>query len=159
MEIWSSPAAYDELNGNAERGGGADPIARELEEGGGARGCGGAGAALGVRGRGLPRSRPTAPGLCISLGVGSPPHPLIAIRSLWGHCDPRRGSRTVVVGRGMGKDLCGCGAGGSPPMGCGSPCRAGPPVVVAVYVLGSVWLPGPAAGSRHKDAHAPIISN
>ncbi|XP_054032708.1 huntingtin-associated protein 1 isoform X4 [Dryobates pubescens] len=32
MEIWSSPAAYDELNGNAERGGGADPIARELEE-------------------------------------------------------------------------------------------------------------------------------
>lgn len=33
MEIWSSPAAYDELNGNAERGGGADPIARELEEG------------------------------------------------------------------------------------------------------------------------------
>lgn len=36
MEIWSSPAAYDELNGNGERGGGgggADPIARELEEG------------------------------------------------------------------------------------------------------------------------------
>ncbi|XP_068775457.1 huntingtin-associated protein 1 isoform X2 [Struthio camelus] len=32
MEIWSSPAAYDELNGNAEPGGGADPIARELEE-------------------------------------------------------------------------------------------------------------------------------
>ncbi|KAK4808705.1 hypothetical protein QYF61_020194 [Mycteria americana] len=32
MEIWSSPAAYDELSGNAERGGGADPIARELEE-------------------------------------------------------------------------------------------------------------------------------
>ncbi|XP_066192766.1 huntingtin-associated protein 1 [Sylvia atricapilla] len=32
MEIWSSPTAYDELNGNAERGGGADPIARELEE-------------------------------------------------------------------------------------------------------------------------------
>ncbi|XP_068516847.1 huntingtin-associated protein 1 isoform X2 [Anas acuta] len=32
MEIWSSPAAYDELNGNAERGGDADPIARELEE-------------------------------------------------------------------------------------------------------------------------------
>ncbi|KAM6238648.1 huntingtin-associated protein 1 [Porphyrio hochstetteri] len=32
MEIWSSPAACDELNGNAERGGGADPIARELEE-------------------------------------------------------------------------------------------------------------------------------
>ncbi|XP_072212612.1 huntingtin-associated protein 1 isoform X1 [Excalfactoria chinensis] len=32
MEIWSSPAAYDELNGNAERGGGGDPIARELEE-------------------------------------------------------------------------------------------------------------------------------
>ncbi|XP_075027727.1 huntingtin-associated protein 1 [Calonectris borealis] len=32
MEIWSSPAAYDELNGNAERDGGADPIARELEE-------------------------------------------------------------------------------------------------------------------------------
>uniref|UniRef100_A0A663DUG9 Huntingtin-associated protein 1 n=1 Tax=Aquila chrysaetos chrysaetos TaxID=223781 RepID=A0A663DUG9_AQUCH len=34
MEIWSSPAAYDELNGNAERGGGGggDPITRELEE-------------------------------------------------------------------------------------------------------------------------------
>ncbi|KAM6368649.1 LOW QUALITY PROTEIN: huntingtin-associated protein 1 [Pluvialis apricaria] len=32
MEIWSSPAGYDELTGNAERGGGADPIARELEE-------------------------------------------------------------------------------------------------------------------------------
>ncbi|XP_030364718.1 huntingtin-associated protein 1 [Strigops habroptila] len=40
MEIWSSPAAYDERNGNAnanananeERGGGTDPIARELEE-------------------------------------------------------------------------------------------------------------------------------
>ncbi|KAJ7414948.1 hypothetical protein BTVI_39815 [Pitangus sulphuratus] len=32
MEIWSSPAAYDELNGNAECGGDADPIARELEE-------------------------------------------------------------------------------------------------------------------------------
>uniref|UniRef100_A0A8C4XL65 Huntingtin-associated protein 1 n=1 Tax=Falco tinnunculus TaxID=100819 RepID=A0A8C4XL65_FALTI len=32
MEIWSSPAAYDELNGNAERGAGADPLARELEE-------------------------------------------------------------------------------------------------------------------------------
>ncbi|XP_074019126.1 huntingtin-associated protein 1 [Numenius arquata] len=32
MEIWSSPAGYDELNGNAEPGGGADPIARELEE-------------------------------------------------------------------------------------------------------------------------------
>ncbi|KAM6333941.1 huntingtin-associated protein 1 [Alca torda] len=32
MEMWSSPAGYDELNGNAERGGGADPIARELEE-------------------------------------------------------------------------------------------------------------------------------
>lgn len=91
MEIWSSPAAYDELNGNAERGGGADPIARELEEGGGARGCGGAGAALGVRGRGLPRSRPTAPGLCISLGVGSPPHPLIAIRSLWGSLRSQEG--------------------------------------------------------------------
>lgn len=37
MEIWSSPAAYDELNGNAERGG-ADPIARELEEGEGGSG-------------------------------------------------------------------------------------------------------------------------
>ncbi|XP_057261282.1 huntingtin-associated protein 1 isoform X2 [Pezoporus wallicus] len=32
MEIWSSPAAYDERNGSAERGGGTDPIARELEE-------------------------------------------------------------------------------------------------------------------------------
>ncbi|XP_074417890.1 huntingtin-associated protein 1 [Larus michahellis] len=32
MEIWSSSAGYDELNGNAERGSGADPIARELEE-------------------------------------------------------------------------------------------------------------------------------
>ncbi|XP_055645794.1 huntingtin-associated protein 1 isoform X1 [Falco peregrinus] len=32
MEIWSSPAAYDELNGSAERGAGADPLARELEE-------------------------------------------------------------------------------------------------------------------------------
>lgn len=40
MEIWSSPAAYDELNGNAERGGDADPIARELEEGEGSWGCG-----------------------------------------------------------------------------------------------------------------------
>lgn len=34
MEIWSSPAGYEELSGGAERdGGGADPIARELEEG------------------------------------------------------------------------------------------------------------------------------
>ncbi|XP_061199122.1 huntingtin-associated protein 1 isoform X2 [Neopsephotus bourkii] len=32
MEIWSSPAAYDERSGSAERGGGTDPIARELEE-------------------------------------------------------------------------------------------------------------------------------
>ncbi|XP_071584723.1 huntingtin-associated protein 1 isoform X1 [Heliangelus exortis] len=32
MEIWSSPAAYDELNGTSERDSGADPIARELEE-------------------------------------------------------------------------------------------------------------------------------
>ncbi|XP_051496171.1 huntingtin-associated protein 1 isoform X3 [Apus apus] len=32
MEIWSSPAAYDELSGSAERDGSADPIARELEE-------------------------------------------------------------------------------------------------------------------------------
>ncbi|KAM6108080.1 LOW QUALITY PROTEIN: huntingtin-associated protein 1 [Pterocles gutturalis] len=32
MEIWSSPPAYDELKGDAEGGGGADPIARELEE-------------------------------------------------------------------------------------------------------------------------------
>ncbi|KAM4645421.1 huntingtin-associated protein 1 [Amazona ochrocephala] len=32
MEIWSSPAAYEERNGSAERGGGPDPIARELEE-------------------------------------------------------------------------------------------------------------------------------
>ncbi|KAM6041964.1 huntingtin-associated protein 1 [Chlamydotis macqueenii] len=32
MEIWSSPAALEELNGDAERGDGADPIARELEE-------------------------------------------------------------------------------------------------------------------------------
>lgn len=55
MEIWSSPAAYDELNGNAEPGGGgADPIARELEEGeggpvrsGDARGGPGSAAAAG----------------------------------------------------------------------------------------------------------------
>lgn len=33
MEIWSSPAGYEELSGGAERDGGADPIARELEEG------------------------------------------------------------------------------------------------------------------------------
>ncbi|XP_075299610.1 huntingtin-associated protein 1 [Opisthocomus hoazin] len=32
MEIWSSPAGYDERSGSAERGGGADPITRELEE-------------------------------------------------------------------------------------------------------------------------------
>ncbi|XP_074783153.1 huntingtin-associated protein 1 [Athene noctua] len=32
MEIWSSPAAYEEPSGAAERGGGPDPIARELEE-------------------------------------------------------------------------------------------------------------------------------
>ncbi|XP_074705533.1 huntingtin-associated protein 1 isoform X2 [Strix aluco] len=32
MEIWSSPAAYEEPSGKAERGGGTDPIARELEE-------------------------------------------------------------------------------------------------------------------------------
>ncbi|KAM6312168.1 huntingtin-associated protein 1 [Podargus strigoides] len=31
MEVWSSPAAFEELSGQAERGGG-DPIARELEE-------------------------------------------------------------------------------------------------------------------------------
>lgn len=58
MEIWSSPAAYDELNGNAERGGGADPIARELEEGGsgpgGVRGRGGVGDA----GPGAPQQPP-----------------------------------------------------------------------------------------------------
>lgn len=47
MEIWSSPTAYDELNGNAERGGGADPIARELEEGEG--GPGGSAPGMGMR--------------------------------------------------------------------------------------------------------------
>lgn len=46
-----------------------------------------------------------------------------------------------------------------PSHGVWAPRRAGLTVVVGVYVLGSVRLPGPAAGSRHKDAHAPIISN
>lgn len=49
MEIWSSPAAYDELNGNAERGGGADPIARELEEGEGGPGGPAPGMGIGMR--------------------------------------------------------------------------------------------------------------
>lgn len=103
MEIWSSPAAYDELNGNAERGG-ADPIARELEEGEG--GSGGPASRMGMEkgmgmrqnelppelvwsggGRGLPgagagpeRSGPGSPLVCSppvrSLGPGLPRRPL-----------------------------------------------------------------------------------
>lgn len=80
MEIWSSPAAYDELNGNAERGGGADPIARELEEGGGGPGGCGAAAGSGMRGRGLPSNRPTAETsrsvFPLGLAAGSPPLPV-----------------------------------------------------------------------------------
>lgn len=102
MEIWSSPAAYDELNGNAERGGDADPIARELEEGEGSWGQGCAERGWGWCGS-RSRSQSAVPGrfwgwglpsscwcpLCAALrlgprlwghaafphGVGSPPRP------------------------------------------------------------------------------------
>lgn len=87
MEIWSSPAAYDELNGNAERGGGADPIARELEEGEGRRGWsrpgdgdededggededGDGNGDAAAAGLGSPRGWPGAAGVGVSLGPG-----------------------------------------------------------------------------------------
>lgn len=70
MEIWSSPAAYDELNGNAERGGDADPIARELEEGEGSWGWGCAERGWGWCGAGA-RSQSAVPGRFWGWGLPS----------------------------------------------------------------------------------------
>lgn len=105
MEIWSSPAAYDELNGNAERGGGGgDPITRELEEGGtgtgtgtgpgpvvpGERGCGGSGLSPRAGGRGGPGSLPRAGAVPLPVRAGPPPRR--------GARSPSPGSQSSVPG-------------------------------------------------------------
>lgn len=159
MEIWSSPAAYDELNGNAERGGGGgDPITRELEEGGGggrgrdpARLCPGSAAAAGpgsLRGRGGGGGRGLSPGRVPSpspsVRVPLPaagraaPAPARRAPSLvpWGPprltLTPGRGLPAPVVVGSRQRDgappptpALPAGTGVCPPVGCGSPHRAG----------------------------------
>lgn len=179
MEIWSSPAAYDELNGNGERGGGgADPIARELEEGEGSPDPGparggrrrGPGSLLGRSGAGAGADAERAGGT-----RGPAPAPLSALHpagaAAWslgdpqGHPDPREdcpcsaGGGESGEGWGEGCPRAVCGAGGLPVPGLHSAGSGPPRGGVCVYVSASAAAPVSPRACCCNDAHALITSN